>query len=78
MADLVEIPCEPLGRGIGEMIAELSAQHAKGELSGLVVAVVYRDGTTQRAFSDLRSTATMIGAVERLKHVLIRRLEDDA
>ncbi len=75
-AELIELPCEPPGESIDELIAELQEQHAKGLLSAVAVAVVYRDGSTMRGFSKLHSISTMIGAVELLKAKLISKWEE--
>lgn len=77
MAELRKLDAEPLGRGIDGLIDQLREYHEAGQLSGVAVAVVFRDGTTYRGFSDLPNSSTMLGAVERLRYALVRRLEDD-
>ena len=69
-AELVEIPCEPVGEGIAETLADVSRLHAEGKISSIAVAVVYRDGTTSTANSFAPSMSTLIGAVARLQHRL--------
>ncbi len=75
MPDLRRIDCEPPGKGVTELLADLRARHQKGEISGLAVVVMFRDGTVSSGFSDLRSSATMIGGVELLRSRLVRQLE---
>lgn len=74
--ELREITAEAPASGAQELIDELQSQLDRGIISSVAVAIVYRTGETQAAFSDLRSTATMLGAVERLRHRLVMRLEE--
>lgn len=71
MAELVEIPCAPLGKSIEERLQELMDDCKAGKLSSLAFAVVYRDGSTGDGWSALHSRATMIGAVDILKARLL-------
>jgi hypothetical protein len=75
-AELIPISCEPVGESIGELIADIQAAHSKGEVSSLAIAIVYRDGSTTQAFSTLPNTATMLGALERLKCKILRKFGD--
>lgn len=77
MSKLREITCEPPGQGIDDMLDDLRERHAKGEISALAIAVVFRDGSTESGFSHLPSINTMIGSVARLQHKLIHKLEFD-
>lgn len=75
-AELREITCEPASPDLRERIDELHEIVAAGEVSAVAYAVVYRDGSTNFAFSRLPSRATMIGAVARLQHKMLNGFDD--
>lgn len=76
-AQLFPIDCAPkAGDDLRELLDDLIAMHAKGELSSVAVAVVYRTGATSVGYSTAPSYATLIGGVARLQHKLLRVMED--
>lgn len=77
-AKLVAITAEPApGPDIAERLAEVCKEVAADKISSVAIAVVYRDGTTNRSWSTARSLSLLIGAVERLKAALIREADGE-
>lgn len=71
-AKLIPITCEPLGKGIAEVLDKMREMVDKGEISSLAIAYVFRDGCTGLAHSAMPSRSTLIGAIERLKYKLLK------
>jgi hypothetical protein len=74
-AELRVIPAEPPGEDVIEKL-ELALERArKGELSSVAIVGVTREGLTWSAWSAIPSLSTLVGAVVRLQHDLLR--DDD-
>jgi hypothetical protein len=73
MADVRVIDAEPAPHpDIAERLTELCDEVAADKISSVAIAVVYRDGTTNRSWSTAPSLSLLIGAVARLQAALIR------
>jgi hypothetical protein len=73
MADVRVIDAEPAPHpDIAERLTELCNEVADDKISSVAIAVVYRDGTTNRSWSTAPSLSLLIGAVARLQAALIR------
>lgn len=47
------------------------------EISMIAIATVNRDGESHWCFSNLQNTSTMLGAIERMKHRIIQKTDDE-
>ncbi len=74
MAELREITCEPPEASVVEVLEAVLKRARKGELSGVAIAMVTREGATGQEWSRLHSIGTMIGSVSVLEHRLIQGL----
>jgi hypothetical protein len=73
-ADLVPIDSEPPNtEDVVAKLEEFLAEARKGQISSVAIAVVYRDGSSGRAWSKRHSETAMIGSVGLLHHALSER-----
>jgi hypothetical protein len=70
------LDAEPVGADTVAKLEEALEKARAGQLSSVALAVVYRDGTSGRAWSSAPSLSCLIGAVVRLEHALIRFVEE--
>lgn len=70
-ADLRVIDAEPAGANTVAMLEDALEAARNGQLSSAAIAVVYRDGTTGRAWSEAPSFSCLLGAVARLQMALL-------
>jgi len=75
-AKIIPLDAEPPSKGIGPVIEWLAEKHAKGELSSILVTVVYRDGCSGFQHSELLSFSAMVGAIERAKYAILKEADD--
>jgi hypothetical protein len=71
LASLKVLDAEPVGADAVEKLEDALTKAKAGELSSVAIAVVYRDGTSGRAWSAAPSLSCLIGAVARLQSALI-------
>jgi hypothetical protein len=76
VTELRVIHSEPQASDVGDILDEVKAVADRGELSAVMVVLIYRDGTTQDSHSTLPSVTMMVGAMERAKHKLIREASE--
>lgn len=65
------IPSAPEGLGVVDLLEDTLARAREGEFSSLCVVYVDRDGCTGHGFSELHSTAAMLGALARTSHAIL-------
>lgn len=75
-AGLVAIEPEPLGKSVIEVLQDTIGEARKGEISSVVVSVVYRDGTAGWFWSDLPNRISALGAVTRTQWALAQQIEE--
>jgi hypothetical protein len=78
MTKLKVIDAEPApSPDIIERLKEVCDEVAEDKVSSVALAVVYRDGTTGRAWSTTPSLSLLIGSVTRLQAALTRTADCD-
>lgn len=77
MIKLRAIDAEPLGDDVIATLEEALAKAKAGDLSSVGLVVVYRDGTTGRAWSKAPSVTLLAGAAARLQYALLKLTEDE-
>jgi len=75
MAELHAITAEPAGEEVVAVLERALEQARAGEISSVGLAVVYRDGSTQQAWSSPPSIGTLIGSTARLVYRLNQALD---
>lgn len=76
-ADVHVLDAEPaVSPDVIERLSEICKQVTEDKVSSVAVAIVYRDGTTGRAWSTAPSMSLLIGATERLKAALVRAADE--
>ncbi len=77
MTDILILEAEPAPHpDIVERLTEVADEAANDKISSIAIAVVYRDGTTNRSWSTTPSLSLLIGAVARLSAALIRAADE--
>lgn len=71
-AELRVIDAEPIGEDAAARLEEALEQVRNGAVSSVGLALVYRDGSTGTCWSEAPSIGTLIGAVARLQHRLLK------
>lgn len=72
MNKLRVIEAEPLGENVIERLKEALEKAEAGEVSSIAIALVYRDGSSGRSWSNAPGLSALIGATARLEAALIR------
>jgi hypothetical protein len=78
MSELRVLSAEPLGEDVIQLFEDALARAKRGEISSAAVGIVFRDGTTQTAWSRPPSQGLLIGCVSHLMWRLNKRLDDAA
>lgn len=74
---LTVIPSFEQDADVIERLEEVLERARAGDVSMVAIATVERDGSSQWCFSYLSNTSTMLGAVERMKHRIIRKTDEE-
>lgn len=75
-AQLRVINAEPPNADVIEKLEDALRFARDGRISSVAIALVYRDGTSGQCWSAAPSLSCLIGAVERMKHGIIRFSEE--
>lgn len=62
----------PAGEDAVKLLKEALEEAEAGNLGALAMALVYRDGSTNRCWSRSSALATLLGAISRLQYDLLR------
>lgn len=69
-------PEPPVHPDVVALLTDICGAVERDDVSALGVAIVHRDGATGTCWSTAPNLATLIGAVERLKHRLLMATTD--
>lgn len=75
--ELTVIPSFEPDADVVERLEEVLERARTGDISMVAIATVERSGMAQWCFSNLSNTSTMLGAVERMKHRIIQKTDDE-
>lgn len=67
-ADIVPLESEPRGEDVVAKLEEVLAEAREGKISSVAIAVVYRDGSSGRAWSTAPSLTALTGSIALLLH----------
>lgn len=70
--DLRVLDAEPVGEDVVAKLEEALEKAKAGAFSSVAIAYVYRDGASDRSWSNAPSISLLIGSVARLEAALIR------
>ena len=71
MGKLVDIPSQRPGLHLDDALQEITELVTSGEVSSMVVALVYKDGTVGYRTSELPSVAMALGSLQNAVHQII-------
>jgi len=77
MTKLKVIDAEPIGVDVVATLESVLERAREGRISSVAIAMVYRDGSTNRTWSKSPSLSALVGAVARLLAALIRMADSD-
>lgn len=75
-ADLKVIHPEPVGEDVVKILEEALVEARAGNISMAAIAMVARDGSSWTMRSKVHSFVSLLGAVELVKHRILKAFDD--